>query len=384
MNLYVHTPFCQSKCAYCALRSFAVAPRDIPPDFPSLAAREFSLRAAPASFDTLYFGGGTPATLGLDGIITLVNALRAAGATPAGNCEWSVELNPTPALLDATPPEALPPLGFNRVSIGVQSLNDAVLARAGRTHSAADVRAAVARVRSAGFTNIGIDLIAGLPGDSPASWRATLDAAIDLGVAHISLYALTLEDGTPLARSAAAGEWRPCPDDDMLALLASAEERLTSAGFRRYEISNYARPGCECRHNLACWRGEDYLGIGPGASSRTALTRRTNSTVWRAWRSALLNGELPPAAELESITPAEDAEERFLYGLRLSEGVAPDDFAARHPAALPLADFWKSRLAGLASVGIATEIAPGRWALTSRGREVADSAIESLLTPLNH
>ena len=206
-HLYVHTPFCLSKCAYCALRSSAIAQSAIPADFPDLIAREFTLRSSaisPFRPSTIYFGGGTPAMLGIDGLERLARAIAAAGVVPAPNCEWTVEFNPSPSLFSPELLERLLAVGVNRASIGVQSLDDSVLARVGRIHSAAEAEKAVAIAKAAGFGSVGIDLIAGLPGDDDAKWRATLDRAIALGVQHISVYALTVEEGTPLAAAVAA------------------------------------------------------------------------------------------------------------------------------------------------------------------------------------
>lgn len=384
--LYVHVPFCLSKCAYCALCSKAVARDAVPEGFAEAAAREFALRTAgtlPSSsgfrFSTIYFGGGTPAMLGAEGLERLARALAAAGAGAGDETEWTVEFNPSPLLADAALPGRVRAMGANRASFGVQSFDDGVLAAAGRIHTAADARAAVAAARAAGFANIGIDLIAGLPGDSRAKWRLSLETALSLGVQHVSVYSLILEPDTPLARAAAAGTFAPCGDAELLDRLAMAEEILVAAGFRRYEISNYALPGFECRHNLGCWRGEDYLGIGPGASSRIGRTRRTNAADANAWLASLSAGALPETASEETLPEADDAEERFVFGLRMAEGVAPRLFAERHPPALPMVRRWEKALAGLAAVGIARETAQGRWALTGRGREVADSAIERLL-----
>ncbi len=379
MNLYAHTPFCASKCAYCALPSAAMAAGDIPADFPELLAKEFSMRWPGGRFSTVYFGGGTPSMLGAGGLARLGLALRRAGLETIRGAEWTVELNPAPGLIGGGVLGALADMGANRLSFGVQSLDDGVLAMAGRRHTAAEAVAAVSAARAAGFANIGIDLIAGLPGDDECKWRATLAKAADMGLKHMSVYALTVEPGTALARMAAGGGWTPCADGELLDRLSIAEETLAGAGFRRYEISNYAAEGFECRHNLACWRGEDYLGIGPGAASRIALARRANSADWRAWREGLLAGRTPPADNEEELQPADDAEERFIFGLRMAEGVSPDAFARLHPTAAPLAGRWRKALAGLAANGIAAETAPGRWALTPRGREVADSAIEALL-----
>jgi len=379
MNLYVHTPFCLSKCAYCALPSAATARGDIPADFPELLAMEFSSRWHGGRFGTVYFGGGTPSLLGAGGLARLGLALRHSGLDTIRDAEWTVELNPAPELIGDGLFGALAEMGANRLSFGVQSLDDGVLAMAGRRHSAEEAVAAVSAARAAGFANIGIDLIAGLPGDDESKWHATLAKAIELGLKHMSVYALAVEPGTALARRAASGDWTPCSDAELLDRLAIAEEALACAGFRRYEISNYAERGFECRHNLACWRGDDYLGIGPGAASRLALARRTNSADWRSWREALLAGRTPPADNDEELQSEDDAAERFIFGLRLAEGVSPDAFAGIHPQAAPMAGRWRKALADLAANGIAAEIAPGRWALTPRGREVADSAIEALL-----
>lgn len=376
MNLYVHIPFCLSKCGYCALYSEGMARDRVPRDFPELAGREFSLRGGGGQARTIYFGGGTPSMLGAGGIGALADSLAAAGLQRDGGCEWTVELNPAPPLATADIFASLRRVGVNRLSFGVQSLDDGVLAAAGRRHGADDVATALALARESGFDNIGIDLIAGLPGDSGETWRRTLGKAIGFGLRHISVYSLILEPGTALAARAESGEWRPCGDGELLDRLAVAEEMLAAAGFRRYEISNYAMPGFECRHNLACWRGEDYLGIGPGAASRTGRERRTNLRDWRAWRMALASGAPPPAESEETLTAEDDAEERFMFGLRMAEGVSPREFALAHPAAAAgAAGRWAERLRGLAAVGIVRERPGGRFALTPRGREVADSAI---------
>lgn len=385
MNLYIHTPFCKSKCRYCALKSAAVVQSEIPTDFGELIAREFVMRTATGAegggrreCTTIYCGGGTPAMLGTEGFAALVDALRESGMETAAGCEWTVELNPVPQLCGSFFLDSLHRIGVDRVSIGAQSLDDAVLKRAGRIHTAEDAKAAVARARCAGFGNVGIDLIAGLPGDTETTWNATLESALALETDHISVYSLIVEEGTPLCSAIASGEETAPTDDELLERIAQADERLAAAGYLRYEISNYARPGHECRHNLACWHGEDYLGIGPGASSRIGLERRTNSEDWRVWREALLEGR-PPPAEVETVSPAEDAEERFVYALRLAEGVSPLEFAAHHQAAAPLLEHWIAALQGMEGIGVTRSIGTGRWRLTARGREVADSAIERLL-----
>ena len=381
MNLYVHFPFCLSKCRYCALYSVAAGGGDgIVADYPPLFGREYALRFAPAPASTVYFGGGTPSLLGADGLVRTADALRRAGVDFSDVREWTVELNPAPALVSPGLFAALRAMGANRLSFGVQSLDDAVLAAMGRRHSAADAAAAVALARRCGFDNVGIDLIAGFPGCGDATWRDTVARAAALDVRHVSVYGLIVEPGTPLAAAIADGRLPPPDDDCVMDALALAEDLLKAAGFVRYEISNYALPGCECLHNSACWRGEDYVGIGPAAASRVALARRTNAPDVAAWRAALAQGVLPPASNDEALSPAGDAEERFVYGLRTAEGVSPAEFVDRLPSARPLAAGWTAALERLAREGIAFEARPGRWRLTRRGFEVADSAIMELLT----
>lgn len=379
-HLYLHVPFCPSKCHYCGFYSVAATAEDRR-TYAALPAAELDLRsvAADSVVQTVYVGGGSPGTLGADGLHRLFAGLRRRLHLDAVR-EWTVELNPecvTPPLLDLLRRE-----GVNRISMGVQTFDEAVLSALGRRHSARAAAAGLAVCRDAGISRCGIDLIAGLPGLTEAAWRATLAKAVALEPEHVSVYALSVEPGTVLARQVAAGTVVPDADAQMTAL-ALAETVLTSAGYERYEISNYSRPGGACRHNLACWRGEDYLGLGPAAASRAGLTRRTNAPDWPAYREAVTHNRLPPSEE-EMLDAAEDATERFIFGLRLSEGVCPAGFARRHPAAAPLVAAWEQRLEGLVPHGITERVAPEasaelRWRLTARGREVADAVMRELV-----
>ncbi len=378
MNLYLHVPFCLSKCRYCAL--YSIAGLEGARDFPRRIGRECALRAgghlAPG---TIYFGGGTPGLLGSDGLRETVAELAAAGIDISRATEWTVELNPSPEITTPALLDALRALGVNRLSFGAQSLDDAVLKAMGRRHTARDVADALALARAHGFGNVGFDLIAGYPGVEAPAWEKTLAKALALAPRHLSVYGLIVESGTALGRDIAAGRLAPLADDAQMDLLARTEDILAAAGFVRYEISNYALPGFECRHNLACWRGEDYLGLGPAAASRLGLTRRTIAPDVAKWRAALGAGSLPPAENDETLSPADDAEERFAYALRMAEGASPAAFAKTHPAAAVRVAEWESTLRRLATHGITQEIRPGRWALTRRGREVADAAIAELL-----
>ena len=304
MNLYIHFPFCRSKCAYCALHSyvgrsekerdqyvdgilhqlhqlFPSTPLPSPP-FP-LPSSLFPLPSSPIS--TLYFGGGTPALCNLQPLLDflaphLSPALNPQPSSPNSQLktlnsklptEFTVELNP----LDVSS-ELLRQLkagGVNRLSMGVQSFDEATLHAMGRPHTAEQARTAWRQIREAGFDNAGIDLICGWPaerrkGAISDAWKRTLDAAAEVAPDHCSVYTLILEPKTRLAHDVANGRVSLPSDDVALAELAAAEQALAAIGLERYEISSFAKPGRECRHNLATWRGEDYIGIGDGACSR--------------------------------------------------------------------------------------------------------------------
>jgi oxygen-independent coproporphyrinogen-3 oxidase len=377
-HLYVHVPFCDGKCHYCGFFSVVAAPSVIEL-YSGLPADEFDRRrtAFPqlgsAPLRTVYMGGGTPAMLGCDGMKRLAHSLAERLPFDAVE-EWTVELNPVSASADFL--RALSSLGVNRLSIGVQSFDDDTLARVGRRHTAEEACAAVKRAQDAGFANTGIDLIAGLPGVTPALWAETLERALTLNLTHLSVYALTLEPDTPLAAQAAAGLVLP-DDAAQLSALAQAEDLLGRGGFARYEISNYARPGYECRHNLGVWRGNDYLGLGPAAASRIGRARWTNSEDLEEYIASFSRKTDLPGT-FETLTEQDDATERALFALRLAEGIDPAADAQRFSELHAQAERWENRLAELARHGI-TERGGRRWRLTARGREVCDAVLRELV-----
>ena len=364
MNLYVHVPFCVSKCRYCAFHSETGASAEALAAFPRLIGREGALRAPGARPTTLYLGGGTPSSLGPDGLRALAAALPAL----ADGAEFTVELNP--ADVDAPLAEALRAAGVTRASLGAQTFDPAALCFLGRRHTVADTLAAASALRHAGFDNVSLDLIAAVPGCCGASFRRSLEQAIALEPRHLSVYALTVEEGTPLAADVRAGRVKMPADDETLDALAEAEAALARAGYARYEISNYALPGFECRHNLAVWHGEDYIGLGPAAASRQGLARRTNAPDFAAWSAALAAGRLPPADE-EALSPEEDEHERFITGFRLAAGQRPDPATAPGRARLAVCE-------RLEHLGLLAALPGGAYALTPRGREVADAVMAEL------
>ncbi len=344
-------------------------------DYPRLLCREIELRRegggrlAPRS---VYTGGGTPSLLGPHGFSDLAERLKTA-VDPGEIEEWSVEMNPTSAT-----PELLRSMrvaGVDRLTFGVQSFNDALLQRVNRAGGGRETGALFRAARACGFDNLGIDLIAGLPGVTAALWAVDLECALALEPEHISLYALSIEPGTPLAGRA---EREDIPDGELqLDLLCQAAERMHAAGYRRYEISNYARPGRECRHNLALWRGEEYLGAGPAAVSRIGTLRRENRADLAAWSAALTQGRLPPA-DSERLTELDDALQRALFRLRLDEGVDPAACAQVCTVLAPLLREWEQRFEHLRRQGLVQKNGTA-WSLTPRGTEVCDSVIREFI-----
>jgi len=281
---------------------------------------------------TVYFGGGTPSLLAPGALGEVLDALGRVFAIDA-DAEVTIEVNP--GTVDRGSAAALRRLGFNRASLGVQSLDDATLARIGRTHSAAQAREAFAALRAAGFGNVGVDLIHGLPGQTPAAWRSGLREAVALGPEHLSLYALGLEAGTPLAEAAAHGALALPGEEEEMEMLRIAAAEAAAGGYERYEISNWARPGFRSRHNLACWRLAEYRGFGAAAHSflrRPEPVRLANLDDPAAYAEAVAAGR-PPLAAAEEPDPQRLAGEALMLALRTTEGADEAAFAAAHGGA---------------------------------------------------
>jgi oxygen-independent coproporphyrinogen-3 oxidase len=329
-GIYVHVPFCVRKCGYCDFYS-VVSGEEAKEAFAGLVAREIDLvlRAYPAEAevpaDTVYFGGGTPTVLGAGRLVALLSAIR--GRLPvADGAEVTVEANPGTVTGDDF--LRLRDGGFTRVSLGVQSFDPKTLSALGRIHSAEDVHAAYRDARRAGFPSVGIDLIFGNPGQTPDGWRADLDRTVTFLPDHVSAYALSPEPGTPVHGAIGRGEIS-LPDDDAVArMYEAARETFASTGYRHYEISNFSRPGKECRHNMKYWRREGYLGLGPSAHGlllpggpEPCGVRTANPPSVDGYARALGEGRLP-----WSTVEAGDRENAWkdflIFGLRLAEGVS--------------------------------------------------------------
>lgn len=375
VGLYIHVPFCRTRCHFCAFY-LQIHRDDRAQAYLEALAQETHLHSTLNSLgsrrlDTVYFGGGTPTTLSPCQLIGVLELAREWFGFQDRNVEVTLEAHP-----DTVTEEGLRQLaqaGFNRISFGVQSLDDAELVRIGRRTLAETARGAVEIARAAGFVNISLDLIYGLPGQTPESWISTLEEAIALEPAHLSCYALTVEEKTRLDVDRRRGG-RAEPDAELQNRMEEeAVLRVARAGFERYEISNYARSGYACRHNLLYWQGDDYLGLGPSAQSYLNGCRFGNVEDLAAYRRVLEAGRLP-IADTERLSPEQRRRECMVFGLRLTEGV--------DRALVQQADSGNRRspltLAHLAREGLVEERSD-RIRLTDKGRRFADSVAVELI-----
>lgn len=325
-GLYIHIPFCRAKCRYCDFNSRPAAAGEIERYLRALRRELGNTPDAGRRADTVYLGGGTPTLLAADQLESLLASLHAAYRIAPG-AEISIEANP--GTIDAAKAAHLFALGITRVSIGMQSLDDALLRRLGRRHTAAEAIAAFGILRAAGFTNLGVDMMHALPGQTPAGWEEELSRVIALGPEHLSLYALSIETGTPLAAERAGGALALPTEAEELAMLRIAQARTAAAGYEHYEISNFCRPGHRCRHNMSVWKIGEYRGFGAGAHSflRTpAPVRFANEPDPERYVRRIEDGTSPELTR-EALTHAQFAGEALMLGLRMQEGLAIEDFA---------------------------------------------------------
>lgn len=370
LGIYIHIPFCRSRCTYCDFATFAGKEVLLPAYLDALAqeiARAPSLRAA-----TVYFGGGTPSLLSPGQVSRLLAGLRGRFDLPA---EPEVTMEANPGTLTPECPEGLRQAGVNRLSLGAQSFNPAELRLLGRGHGVPDVRRAVAWARAADFDNLNLDLIYGLPRQGLQAWRRNLEAALELSPDHLSLYCLTLEEDTPLGRAVARGEV-PAPDPDLAAeMYLLAEAWLGEAGYRHYELSNWTKPGRECQHNLIYWRHQPYLGFGAGAHSCFGGYRFANLPSPEDYISRIGRRESPEGFR-EQIPGELERAETVILGLRLVEGV--DDARFRHRYGVSLFSLYAAQVAELEGLGL-VEREGDRLRLTGQGRLLGNEAFMRFL-----
>jgi oxygen-independent coproporphyrinogen-3 oxidase len=335
-SLYVHIPYCLSKCPYCDFNSHVVA---LIPEAQYTAAllRELAQYGSANEWrnrplQSLFFGGGTPSTFS-PGSIAAILQRTASLFCFEPNCEITLEANP--GTVDQENFAGYRTAGINRISIGVQSFQPRLLKFLGRAHSAEDARRALEVVRKAGFENFSFDLIYASPGQSLPDLQADLDAALQFHSPHLSAYNLTFEEGTPFYHDYRAGKLHSLSEDEEIAMAELVEDRLSAAGLERYEISNYAKPGWHSRHNVNYWRAGDYLGLGAGAhsfrntNSNDAMGIRWSNDKNPARYMEQINRSNQAVTEREEIDRAKAAGEYMFLGLRLTRGVSSDAFRAR-------------------------------------------------------
>jgi oxygen-independent coproporphyrinogen-3 oxidase len=402
-GVYVHVPFCSVRCGYCDFNTYTAAELGggaNQAQYATTALREVDLAAkvlsdagrAPAEVSTVFFGGGTPTMLPAEDLARVLGGIKEAWGLSDG-AEVTTEANP-----DSVTPESLRVLadaGFTRVSFGMQSAVPHVLATLERTHDPLRIPDVVRWARDAGL-DVSLDLIYGTPGESLDDWRASVETALATGVDHVSAYALVVEPGTKMAAQVRRGEVALPDEDDQAAKYELIDGLLTEAGLRWYEVSNWSRPGHECRHNIGYWRGDDWWGIGPGAHSYVAAPAggSTGSTGeeapagvrwWnvkhpRAYATRLEAGQSPGAGR-ELLTREEAHLERVMLGVRLREGLDLGVLSASGRTAVA-GLVARGLLDGRAAVGVGRGHSvggvPARAVLTQRGRLLADAVVRDL------
>ncbi len=373
LALYIHVPFCRSKCQYCDFYSLACKDDSLIDGYLEAVCdhlKEAGALAPNYKVDTIYFGGGTPSFLGAEALAILLTTIR-RNFDVDNNAEITFECNP-----DSVSDKLLHRLraeGFNRVSLGIQCDDDAILKKLGRPHTYVQAVNAYQRIRKAGFRNISVDLMYGLPGQTLRTWQETLDNVLKLLPEHISCYGLKVEEGTPLWSYKDSAN---LPDDDIQAdMYLAAVEMLRSRGYRQYEISNFCRKGQYSRHNMKYWTGGEYLGFGPSASSDFAGKRFTLTRNLEAYIQGIRTGG-EVLEELQEIPLRERAGEYLMLRLRTQHGIAADEYERLF--LLPFEPLVKV-LAEQRALGYAGVNDQGRWYLTPKGYLISNSILTELL-----
>ncbi len=373
LGLYIHIPFCPRKCYYCDFNSYVLEP-EIVEDYLRALASEIDAWGrricreceGPPAVQTVFFGGGTPTTLPAGRIGEILKGLRRWFRFDAG-AEITVEANP--GTMDAGKFAGLKDLGVTRLSMGIQSFDDRFLKELGRVHTASEAMEAFRLARAAGFENLSFDLIFALPRQTLSHWQETLTQALNLSPEHISLYSLTIEEGTRFFDLHRRGRL-PLPDEETDARMYEyCLDLLPEYGYEHYEVSNFARPGRRCRHNQIYWRNEPYLGFGAGAAGYWEGTRYLNHRPLRRYIADGLRGRFPVASQ-ESLSPEATMGETMMLGLRLLDGVPRESFRERF--GIDPVDRFGPILARLSEWGL-LDVDAHHIHLTRRGLMVADT-----------
>ena len=373
LGIYIHVPFCRSKCMYCDFYSLPTKDDKLMENYLSAICahiKEAGALAPNHKVDTIYFGGGTPSFFGAEGMATILTAIR-RGFDVSNDAEITFEANP-----DSVSEHLLRRLkaeGFNRVSLGVQTDDDELLSKLGRPHDYAQVISAVKRIRKAGFRNLSLDLMYGLPGQSLHAWKSTLDNVLTLNPDHVSCYGLKVEEGTPLYK---LKDFAQLPDDDTQAdMYTAAVETLRSRGYRQYEISNFAKKGRVSRHNLKYWNGEEYLGFGPDASSDFAGKRFKIVRSLPEYIAGIKKGG-KVIEDVQEVPPRERAGEYLMLRLRTVAGISAQEYEKQF--LLPFAPL-ETILEKYRERHYVSISESGRYHLTPEGFLISNSIISDLL-----
>ena len=372
LGIYIHVPFCRSKCQYCDFYSLTEKSDRLLDGYLDAICdhiRETGPQTPGYQVDTIYFGGGTPSFFGADGLVAILSTIR-KNFDVTSDAEITFEANP-----DSISPRLLRKLrseGFNRVSLGVQCDDDVILEKIGRPHNYEQAISAVQKIRKAGFKNLSLDLIYGLPGQTLESWQETLRHVLELKPEHISCYGLKVEEGTPLYT---CREFMNLPDDDAQAdMYLATVELLRSKGYRQYEISNFCRRNHESKHNLKYWSGGEYLGFGPDASSDFAGKRFKIIRDLHGYINGIHNGG-QVLEDIQDVPKRERAGEYLMMRLRTTKGINKEEYEKKY--LLPFAPL-EEKLEECRSRGHALKT-DGGWRLSAEGFLLSNSIISDLL-----
>ncbi|WP_417914091.1 radical SAM family heme chaperone HemW [Candidatus Electronema sp. JM] len=370
IGLYLHIPFCLKKCAYCSF--YSLPGRQHLDRYLAAVALQLRQSSSERPLTSIFFGGGTPTMLPPESLRHLLIECRQQFSCTE-DAEISIEVNP--ATVDLSALKTIWQAGFNRLSIGAQSFQDNELQQLGRPHTAADAAQTVRLAREAGFSNIGLDLMYGLPGQTLQTWQGTLAQALALAPQHLSIYELTIEEGTPFARQQERGGLHLPDEDTVLRMLEITQQMVSQAGLHRYEISNYAQPGCECRHNLNYWRNGEWFGLGPSAVSSIAGIRRTAVADVAEFCRRMESGQSVWQEE-ERLEPEASFRESVVIGLRMTEGVSLTELRRRF--GIDAEAYYGATLARLIRLRM-LEITQGHLRLTAQGLLLANTVMAELV-----
>jgi putative oxygen-independent coproporphyrinogen III oxidase len=376
MGIYIHIPFCLQKCDYCDFYSLPLNQPDLLEDYTRSVTNELNMRQAEMDrpFISIYLGGGTPSLLRPGQVEQILSAIFAAYSSQ-GKIEISMEMNPATVTLKKL--KDYKAAGVNRMSVGVQSFSDQELKLLGRLHDRAEAEDALRCVHQAGFDNFSLDLIYGLPGQTWSAWSRNLSRAVEFEPRHISAYLLQLEPTTPMAQKIEKGMMSLLDDEAEAGLYYNMVDYLKEQGYLHYEISNFARPGCECRHNLLYWQSRPYLGIGCGAVSFNDTERYINQPPLENYISALLDSRRPPVTMLESMNSEERLIDAVVMGLRLTQGINGTDF--KHRWGIDILKKYHDILSGGQTRGL-LELENDRIYLTKRGYFLSNQVLSEFFS----